>query len=69
MFLQILGSYAVELHFKSDELDILEGKWLTDSIISAYQRIKKRTVPLIGQKGGWGCKTALKIQHMAFIQK
>ena len=52
---------------KSDELDILEGKWLTDSIVSAYQRIKKNSSSYWG--GGGGCKTALKVQHMAFIQK
>ena len=63
---QILGSNGVELHFKSDELDILEGKWLTDNFISAYQRIKKKQFPRIGGSGG-GCKTVLKFHHMAFI--
>ena len=57
-FLQILGSYAVELHFKSDELDILESKWLTDSIVSAYQRIKKNSSSYWAEGGGGGVGVA-----------
>ena len=65
--------FTWQWNYKSDELDILEGKWLTDSIVSAYQRIKMNSSSYWGWGGGggggWGgCKTALKVQHMAFIQ-
>ena len=55
--------------FKSDELYILEASGLQTASFLLIKGLKKEQFLLLGGRGGWGCKTALKVQHMAFIQK